>query len=360
MAKRNYNVANNKLQTVIKVIAIWLALLAIAYVITSFALGGVWNPLKWVKRGKSQEKQAQTWGGVIDDVGNEMNAKATYDMPATMAFYATTPTALAEQLNLSAPSVTVTCSHNFEFNNILVDWSIEYPSGASATDVVTVTPTSDGSLTANVRCSAPFDTQLTLKATLRGNPEKTATCTIDYVKRITTFNDIVLNASDFGDDSGISCNPVFGTGTIKGNLRIKEITWLLDSDFENEVQSYLKFAIKFTSHKESNKILNEYYAYDGDLLTYSMFVENFDNYDEAHKNAIYYAWWTAFNNGNYIKNHRSNVVLDVDIELLYNGNVIQNYVESDYLGGLSFNYLSGEVYGIDLSPDLTLNTSVTL
>lgn len=237
MAKRHYNVANNKSQTVIKVIAIWLALLAIAYVITSFALGGVWNPLKWVKRGKSQEKQAQTWGGVIDDVGNEMNAKATYDMPATMAFYTTTPTALAEQLNLSAPSVTVTCSHNFEYNNILVDWSIEYPSGASATDVVTVTPTSDGSLTANVSRSAPFDTQLTLKATLRGNPEKTATCTIDYVKRIDTFNNIAINATDFGDDSGISCNPVFGTGTIKGNLRIKEITWLLDSDFESVVQT---------------------------------------------------------------------------------------------------------------------------
>ena len=34
----------------VKVIAVGLFLLAVAYVITSLALGMVWNPLKWVKK----------------------------------------------------------------------------------------------------------------------------------------------------------------------------------------------------------------------------------------------------------------------------------------------------------------------
>lgn len=307
------------------------------------------------------QEQAQTWGGVIDDVGNELNAETTYAMPAAMAFYSTISDDVAQNSRLSSPSVTVTCSHNFEFNNVYVDWSVEYPSGASAADIVTVTPTSDGSCTANVSCTAPagFDTQLTLKATLRGNEEKTATCTIDYIRRISTFNQISINGTDLDDNSGLSCYPIFGTGTVKGTLRVKSVTWNLTSDFENKVKSYLKFPIKFTYHQENDKILNDkYYDYDGDTLTYSMFIENFDDYDQAHKNAIYYAWWTAYNSDNY--KQYSNVILDVEIELLYNGNVIQTYSESEYLGGASRNSLSGEVYGIDLAPDLTLNGNIAL
>ena len=320
---------------------------------------------KWFQNGDitswtltdKEEPQTQAWGGVVDNVGNEMNAVTTYAMPTAMAFYSLTDT--PELSKSAAPSVTVTCSHNFEFNNVLVDWSVEYLSGASASDIVTVTPTSNGSLTATLTCLGAFSEPLTLKATLRGNEEKTATCTIDYVKRISNVNYIAINASDFGDDSGLGCYPVFGTGTVKGNLSLKNVTWKLESDFERAVQSYLKFPINFTYHKEYDKLLDEYYSYDGDTLEYSMFIENFDNYDEAHKNAIYYAWWTAYNSSNYFKDN-SMVILEVEIEVFYNGKIIQTYSESEYYGGSSRNYLTGEYYGIELSPNLTLNGNVAL
>ncbi|MDE7087713.1 MAG: hypothetical protein K2O67_05940, partial [Clostridia bacterium] len=156
------------------------------------------------------------------------------------------------------------------------------------------------------------------------------------------------------------CNLVFGIGIVKGNLRLKTVIWALDGDFENEVKSYLKFPIKFTLYKECDKVLSAADDYEGDTLTYAMFIENFDDYDEAHKNAIYYAWWTAFNNGNYIKTHKSNVILSIDIELLYNGNVIQTFSESDSLGGSTINYITGGYYAEDISPDLTLNGNFAL
>ena len=312
----------------------------------------------WGKPAASTQSEAQTWGGVIDNVGNEMNSETTYAMPTAMAFYATRD--VAQNTSLDAPSVTVTCSHNFEFNNVFVDWSIEYPSGASAVDVVTVTPTGDGSLTANVSCSAPFDTQLTLKATLRGNTEKIATCTIDYVKRIQNFNTLCINGSDFNDVSGISCNPVFGIGTVKGNLNVKKVTYDISSEFKADVQSYLKFNITFKSYTTVNLLLDENYSADGESWEYGMFIQNFENYDNAHKNAIYYAWNAAFfNNRSY--SNRGNILLDIEIELLYNGKFIQNFTETEYIGaGSSPNYLTGECYGYDLAPDLTLNTNVAL
>ena len=64
----------------------------------------------------------------MDGDGNEMNNEATYAMPAAMAFYSNSSDDISQSLLLASPSVTVTCTHNFELNNIKVDWSVEYPS----------------------------------------------------------------------------------------------------------------------------------------------------------------------------------------------------------------------------------------
>lgn len=309
-----------------------------------------------------QNETRTTWGGAVDGDGNEMNNKATYAMPATMAFYATVEEDIAHNLRLSSPSVMVTCSHNFEFNNIKVDWSVEYPSGASATDIITVTPASDGSTTASVQCSGAFDRQIMLKATLRGHTEKVATCTIDYVKRLAPFNYVAIHGTDFDDGGGVYCSPNFTTGTVTGRLRVSQISYCLLGEFTEAVQSYLKFEIQFKSYTEGNLMLNEMnYSADTDAWTYSKFIYGFDEYDSAHKNAIYYAWNAAFEEGKYIDNKRSTVLLDFDIDLLYNGKLIASFSETNYVGtGSMINYLSGSLYGSELAPDLTLNNGVVL
>lgn len=303
-----------------------------------------------------QEETRAAWGGVVDGDGNEMNNNvATYAMPAAMAFYSDVAMTSTNEL-YSNPTVTVTCSHNFELNNILVDWSIEYPSGASATDIITVTPESDGSTIATLQCSAPFDTTITLKATLRGNPEKTAICTMDYIKRINKFNSVRFDSGDFGEMCGITCVPVFGIGTVGGTLKVSQITFDISESFKNDIQRYLKFPISFKSYTMGNLSFRENYNNAGIVYSYNHFIEGFGEYDEAHKNAIYYAWNAAFKNGNY--QNSGNILFNANMELLYNGKVIQNFSKSDYANILEIGYLSGSTLAKDLIPDLSLNENV--
>lgn len=72
-----------------------------------------------------------------------------------------------------------------------VDWSVAFDNPSSAwatgktvTDYVTVTPTSDGALTANVECLQDFGEQIIVTVTSRDNEEVSAECTVDYAKRI--------------------------------------------------------------------------------------------------------------------------------------------------------------------------------
>ena len=350
---------------------ILIVVAAVLVVIIGFAYVGVsiwraaWNPVQWIKPGTAleqpDESKKSTWGGVIDDVGNEMNAEATYAMPAAFAFYSNTSDDLAQQLNLAAPAVTVTCSHNFEFNNVLVDWSVEYPSGASASDVVTVAPTEDGSLTASVSCIGQFDKPLTLKATLRGNAEKTATCKIDYVKRIQSFKEIIVNGGDFDEVGGVYISPEFSIGTTVGTLKSTKLIYTLTDNFKSTMEKYLKFDIKFKSYiaNDLTFIQKPSGAFDseGEIFEYDMFIQDFDKYDDAHKNAIYYAWSTAYLNRSD-KKYNGNVEITLTVEISYNGKVIGNFTETDY--NSTGNTISGDAYGYGISPDLTLNGNFAL
>lgn len=76
--------------------------------------------------------------------------------------------------------------------NKAVDWTVSFVNPASAwasgknvTDYVTVTPTSDGALTANVECLKAFGEQIKVSVTSRENAKATASCTVDYARRIT-------------------------------------------------------------------------------------------------------------------------------------------------------------------------------
>ncbi len=76
-------------------------------------------------------------------------------------------------------------------SNKAVDWSVEFvdagdewASGKSVTDYVTVTPTSDGALTATVTNLGEFGAQIKVTVTSRDNSAAYASCTVDYAKKI--------------------------------------------------------------------------------------------------------------------------------------------------------------------------------
>lgn len=99
-----------------------------------------------------------------------------------------------------------------------VDWSVAFvnPSsswatGKTVTDYVTVTPTSDGALTATVQNLKAFGEQIKVTVTLRQNEEVSADCTVDYIKKVqnilytlknTTTNE--TKSFTFGDEKFLS------------------------------------------------------------------------------------------------------------------------------------------------------------
>lgn len=68
--------------------------------------------------------------------------------------------------------------------------------GKTVTDYVTVTPTSDGALTANVECIKDFGAQVKVTVTSRDNTDVKANCLVDYTQKLqgvkATFGSTVL------------------------------------------------------------------------------------------------------------------------------------------------------------------------
>ena len=80
---------------------------------------------------------------------------------------------------------------------VAVDWSIawqdpeaEFSSGKTVTDYVTLTPTADGALTAEVNCKQAFGEKIVITVTMRGNAELMASCVCDYRVR---FDEITVS-----------------------------------------------------------------------------------------------------------------------------------------------------------------------
>lgn len=93
----------------------------------------------------------------------------------------------------SAYTLTATITPD-DASNKAVDWSVAFVNPSSAwatgktvTDYVTVTPTSDGALTANVECKQAFGEQIVVTVVSRDNAEATATCTVDYAAKVVSL-----------------------------------------------------------------------------------------------------------------------------------------------------------------------------
>ena len=163
--------------------AITSILLAAAIVLTSCAFA-----LDWVKL-PAQDEPAQEQP---DEGGMEINESEEQGLslmsasisPEDFADYGVSP--LAE----SAYTVTATVTPALAVNKA-VDWSVSWKNASSSwatgktvTDYVTVTPTSDGALTASVACIKEFAEQIIVTATSRDNSDAKGTCTVDYRQKL--------------------------------------------------------------------------------------------------------------------------------------------------------------------------------
>lgn len=349
-----------------KVIAAIALLLAVAYVITSLALGMQWNPLKWVKGDDvtgGQTEPNKTEIVAVSSDGKKLLSANSYAMPRAMSFVQN------QSMYSKSKEFTVTATLSNQYINGKFDWSVSFvnPASAWATGKVAeyhvqATPTSDGSATAKIKYIASFSEPITVTATLRGS-DKSDSCRIDCLKQMDMVN-CWLDTADFGDRIEGGCElESTADGTVKADYQVYYANFELNNDFIEAVKNYLKFDIEIHSfsfaseigelsieEETDNRLQLGFYGLER-VVKYSDFIENFDAFDQEHKDAVYYAWYHAMidNNGG------------VQFEFGVKGYVyeVETVLTSGTEDGGGFiSYLLGERYGKDIQPNVTLNQNV--
>lgn len=160
------------------------------------AVGVFSNGFKdWNKFKKDDTKQEQPMPPFEDSGGSDITAEASNGIRlmsmklAPMQYAAYGVAANAE----SAYTVTATV-YPEDAANKLLDWTVSFKnasstwaSGKKVTDYVTVTPSSDGALTAVVQNIAAFGEQVVVKVTSRDNTSAYATLNVEYLQRTTGY-----------------------------------------------------------------------------------------------------------------------------------------------------------------------------
>lgn len=174
----------------------------IAVMILTVFLSGVLLLLGYFVILQQTEKFALSQVKEITTENKEINV---IPMSSRMTF----STSLAEvEATAAETSVTVkaTITPNTAANKE-VDWTVDWVNGASAwasgkvaSEYLSVTPAEDGALTATVVCQKAFGEQIAIKVTSRENAEKTATCIVDYLGRI-TFSGVEVTYQDYPESN---------------------------------------------------------------------------------------------------------------------------------------------------------------
>lgn len=179
-----------------------------------------------------------------------------------------------------------------------VNWSVafknagsEWANGKNISDYVTVTPTSDGSLYADVTCKAAFGEQIILTVTSRDNAEAKATATVDYRKKVIAC-EIKLNGSDSdvvdfslaGTSYNITATPVMSVGTL-GNEQSVSISGRRNAEWYNGVHPSLKLS-QDNNMSDDFDFTSNSFTTDINFAANMLKVNNYNNLDTKFKNII--------------------------------------------------------------------------
>lgn len=230
----NYELKRHQKSDVIK----WIIAFALIFVLLA-GLIGTWVVL-FEDDAPEEESPAQTETVVTDGEGNPMESGKVYAMPANMVFATTAaePSDAKDGITLKATIDPDTAANqNVDWSVSFVNPSSSWASGKTVTDYVTVTPTSDGALTATVQCLKAFGEQIKITVTSRANEYATAECTVDYARRITDFT-----FYSFPDNQQA---PGFGKDEILVDMVIPSADDLFSS--EEVVITELKSVVLFTA-----------------------------------------------------------------------------------------------------------------
>ena len=159
----------------------WVVSFLLIFVLLAGLIGA------WVLLLKPEESAPeQNEGGAIITEGEGNGIKLMSAKIAPEDYAANGISAMAE----TAYQLTATVTPE-NATNKAVDWAVafvnpsgEWATGKTVTDYVTVTPTADGALTANVECVKDFGEQVRVTVTSRDNTSVKATATVNYTQKL--------------------------------------------------------------------------------------------------------------------------------------------------------------------------------
>ena len=188
----NYELYEHKRSDTVK----WVLTL-VAFIVVGVMLAGI--ICGWFEKKETEEEQASVpaYSFIVgNSEGNRMSLTSFRNSAVTG----------------ESVTITATVEPDNEAENTGVDWTAtwknagsEWASGKSVSDYVTLTPGGEdyaASKSVTLENLQPFGEQIIIKATARDDPGITATCTADYVQKLTGFS------LSFGE---VSCN--FGGDT---------------------------------------------------------------------------------------------------------------------------------------------------
>lgn len=124
----------------------------------------------------------------IDNNGNILTSGEVYAMPKGIAFASANSVAAASDSSVTIKATVTPANATNTTLNWMVEWvsdTSEFATGKTATDYVTVTQNAADNHTATITCLLPFGEQIRVKATAQSNPNASASCTVDYIKKVT-------------------------------------------------------------------------------------------------------------------------------------------------------------------------------
>lgn len=223
----------------------FLAVLLVLVIAGAAALVGVlsdgfknWDKFKPDEEQTEQTEETADNGGAIigESVGSGVKVMSAKIAPENYA--ANGVSAQAE----TAYTLTATVLPE-KASNKAVDWTVSFvnpvsawATGKTVTDYVTVTPTADGALTANVECLQAFDEQIKVTVTSRNNADATATCLVDYAERVSGYT---LTLSNGGVTISSSDPEYTVTGNSSVSISKGEYTKTVGTIEENFTGTYV-------------------------------------------------------------------------------------------------------------------------
>lgn len=230
MAKKKQNTRTGK--PILRIVAVLLALMAIAYVITSLVLG-VWNPLKWSRKNSAASG---------DDTSQDRIEIASYSLAAEdFAAYGISEQAVnagvltAEYTPLNTTNKRTSWTWRFEGN----EWS----TGKNVSDYVKFTAGTNYAPECTYEVLQPFGDTIIVEATSRANSQLKATTNIDYIVKYSDFWNGEDKVLEFGEEVNVftdlvtedacwTVEPTSYYANIKVTLAPEFDNWLSDNGYE--------------------------------------------------------------------------------------------------------------------------------